>query len=104
VHRRAQDVGGHQPVAQPRLVVDLVLHQPLQQTRALGVADQHEATGIAVVGDVGLEGVDHVAVGDRPGIGAGHRGRAAAPIMLSVSWRYRGANMRQDEVSRAAWL
>jgi hypothetical protein len=87
VHRRAQDIGADQPVPQQRLVVDLLLQQVLEQPAPLGVADEHEAAAVALVRDVVLEGVEHVAVGDGPGIGARSGAGPPPPIMLSVSWR-----------------
>src|SRR5690606_446239 len=64
----AEAVGGHQPVPRQRRVVDLLGDEPAQHARALRVADEHEAPAVAQVDDVLLEGVEHVAVGDLPGV------------------------------------
>ena len=50
--------------ADRRGIVHLLLEQPDQDRRALGVADEDDAAPVVVVGEVVAEGGEHAAVGD----------------------------------------
>jgi hypothetical protein len=61
-HVPAQQDRGHQPAAQRRVAVDLLGDQRAEDERALRVADQDEATAVAVPAHIVPERRQHVPV------------------------------------------